>query len=366
MKINDINTRLAGYILVFLQLKACNATMKKTTRFKLFTYSKTPVQQTYLALYMLLGAIMIGVVGFMLIENYSLLDAFYMTVITLGTVGFSEVYPLSDAGKIFTIFLIISGLVIFGFFITQISRYVLDGEFVRNLKLYKMKKHINSLHQHTIICGFGRNGREAARVLKKINTEIVIIENDVSKLHNYPENDDYLFLSADSTRDESLINAGILNAKAIITTLPDDALNVFVCLTAKELNPNIKIISRATHVSSIKKLKNAGANNVIMPDKIGGAHMAMLVNNPDIEEFIDIMSTTTGEDFMIQEILSTRDFIIGDIDCWRITGASIIGLKSAAGKFIINPAPTEKISNGDAVIIMGSKQQIELSYSLFK
>ncbi len=339
--------------------------MKPNSKFNIFSFQKTPVQQTYLALYLLFGAIVIGVIGFMMIEHYSLLDAFYMTVITLGTVGFSEVHPLSDAGKIFTIFLIILGLVIFGFFITQISRFVLDGEFVRNFKLYKMKKHINSLQQHTIICGYGRNGREAARVLKKINTEIVIIESDASKLHNYPENNDYLFLNADSTRDESLINAGILNAKAIITTLPDDALNVFVCLTAKELNPNIKIISRATHVSSIKKLKSAGATNVIMPDKIGGAHMAMLVNNPDIEEFIDIMSTTTGEDFMIQEITSTKDFIIGDIDCWRLTGASIIGLKSMEGKFIINPSPAEKITKGDAVIIMGSKKQIELSYSLF-
>ncbi|MBK9454063.1 MAG: NAD-binding protein [Bacteroidetes bacterium] len=229
-----------------------------------------------------------------------------------------------------------------------------------------MKKNINSLHQHTIICGFGRNGREAARVLKKINTDIVIIENDSSKLNNEADNDDYLFLQADGTKDETLINAGILHAKAIITTLPDDALNVFVCLSAKELNPNIKIISRATHVSSVKKLKNAGASNVIMPDKIGGAHMAMLVNNPDIEEFIDIMSTTTGEDFLIQELTSTKEFIIGDVDCWRATGASIIGLKSLTGKFIINPAPTEKIGVGDAIIIMGSKKQIESSYTLFK
>lgn len=334
-------------------------------KFDFFSNKNTPIRQTYLAIYLLFGAIVTGVIGFILIEGYSLLDSIYMTIITLGTVGFSEVHPLSNTGKIFTIFLIMLGLVIFGYFVTQMSRFVMDGEFVQNLKLYKMKKNINVLNQHTIICGYGRNGREAARVLKKINTDIVIIENDDTKLHNYPENNDYLFLNADSTRDETLINAGILNAKAIITTLPDDALNVFVCLTAKELNPNIKIISRATHVSSIKKLKNAGATNVIMPDKIGGAHMAMLVNNPDIEEFIDIMSTTTGEDFMIQEITSTKDFIIDDIDSWRLTGATVIGLKSIAGKFIINPAPGLKVAKGDAIIIMGSKQQIEAAISLF-
>lgn len=334
-------------------------------RYRNSTYQDNPLKKTYLAIYLLLLSIIIGVTGFMVIEHYTFLDACYMTIITLGTVGFAEVNPLSDSGKIFTIFLIISGLVIFGYFIAQISRAVLDGEFVRYFKTYKMKKNINLLKGHTIICGYGRNGREAARVLKKINTTVVIVEHDETKLHEYPEDQDYLFVHADSTRDETLIDAGILNAKAIITTLPDDALNVFVCLTAKELNPNIKIISRATHVSSIKKLKNAGASNVIMPDKIGGAHMAMLVNNPDIEEFVDIMTTSSGEDFMIQEIACNKQLTVGMVDCWHTTGASIIGLKTAMGKFIINPAPSASINKGDAVIIMGSKEQILKSISLF-
>lgn len=327
---------------------------------------ENPFRKTYLAIYLLLGAVVIGTVGFIVIEEYNLLDAFYMTIITLGTVGFSEVNPLSAEGKIFTIFLIITGLVIFGFFITQISRYFLDGEFIRYYKFYKMKKEIGQLTGHTIICGFGRNGREAARVLKKTNSELVIIETDEQKIHDYQSEDAYYFLKSDATRDETLISAGINSARAIITTLPDDALNVFVCLTAKELNPNIKIISRATHVSSIKKLKNAGATNVIMPDKIGGAHMAMLVNNPDIEEFIDIMSTSTGDDFIIKEITSEKQFIVGEIDCWRKTGATIIGIKSTENKYILNPGANESISPGDGIIIMGSKSQINNSLLLFK
>ena len=323
-----------------------------------------PLYKTYFAIYLLLAAIAIGIIGFMAIEHYSLLDSFYMTIITLGTVGFSEVHPLSPAGKIFTVFLIVAGLVIFAFFITQISRYFLDGELIRYYKSYKMKKDIEHLRHHTIICGFGRNGREAARILQRNKSDVVIIESDTEKLHEYDADHEFYFIDADATRDETLVAAGIKNAKAIISTLPDDAQNVFVCLTAKELNPAIKIISRATHISSIKKLKNAGASNVIMPDKIGGAHMAMLVNNPDIEEFIDIMSTSTNDDFMIQEITAGKNTTTGTIDCWKKTGATIIGIKSAENNYILNPSPDAGISVGDGVIIMGSKSQIEQSKQL--
>ncbi len=318
-----------------------------------------PLVKAYLVIYLLLGAILIGIAGFMIIEHFSLLDAFYMTIITLGTVGFSEVHPLSPAGKIFTVFLIIAGLVIFAYFITQISRYFLDGEFIYYRKMYTMKKNIENLSGHTIICGFGRNGREAARILQKNKSDVVIIESDSPKLHEYAAEEEFLYIDADATRDETLLSAGIRKARAIISTLPDDAQNVFVCLTAKELNPGIKIISRATHVSSIRKLKNAGASNVIMPDKIGGAHMAMLVNNPDVEEFIDIMSTNTSDDFLIQEIEAGKSFQVGKVDCWQKTGATIIGIKSKDNNYILNPAPAEEVKSGDGVIIMGSRKQIE-------
>ena len=212
------------------------------------TRGNNPFRKTYLAIYLLIGAISIGIIGFIVIEGYNFLDALYMTIITLGTVGFSEVNPLSPEGEIFTIFLIVLGLVIFGFFITQISRYFLDGEFIRYFKIYKMQKEISQLKDHTIICGFGRNGREAARVLKQTNNQVVIIETEQSKLHTEAADPVYYFLEADATRDETLLSAGIMHASAIISTLPDDALNVFVCLTAKELNPKIKIINKATHV----------------------------------------------------------------------------------------------------------------------
>ncbi|HMX04335.1 MAG TPA: NAD-binding protein [Chitinophagales bacterium] len=326
---------------------------------------QTPFFEIYLALFLLLGTLCFGVIGYMVLEGYNLVEALYMTVITLGTVGFTEVRPLDDAGRMFTIVLILAGLVIFAYFITQISRYFLDGEFILHYKSYKMKKQIEGLKNHVIICGFGRNGREAARVLLKSNMHVVVIDQDESKLAEFAEEAHFYYIYGDATRDETLIDANITQASAILTTLPDDAQNVFVCLTAKELHQNIKIIARATHLSSVRKLKNAGATNVIMPDKIGGAHMAMLVSNPDIEEFIDIMATHSQDDFSIQEVMAGKRVNLGDINCWQKTGATVIGIKSSGNQYILNPDANVSVNPGDGVIIMGSKIQINASKQLF-
>ncbi len=227
-----------------------------------------------------------------------------------------------------------------------------------------MIKEINKLDRHIIICGYGRNGREAARILTRGKMNIVVIEADAAKVEEAAQEIKFV-LHADATRDDALTDAGIMRAHTIITTLPDDAQNVFVVVSAKALNPKIKIISRANINSSIKKLKSAGADNVIMPDKIGGAHMAMLVTNPDIEELIDIMSTHSGEDFLIQEIRSGKEILLGDADIWKKTGATIIGVKLNTEEYILNPAPGVKVSQGDAIIAMGSKAQISQVLEIF-
>ncbi|MFN0275177.1 MAG: potassium channel family protein [Chitinophagales bacterium] len=322
-----------------------------------------PFSKIYISLFLLSIVILIGVLGYKVIEDFSFVDSIYMTIITLSTVGFMEVKPLSPEGKIFTIFLIVSGLAIFTYFITQITRLFLDGEIMLYYKQNKMKNEIKKLENHVILCGYGRNGREAARILRNNQTEIVIIEQDKDKIEQY-RNEVRFMIVADATRDETLIEAGILQAKTLITTMPDDAQNVYTVLAAKELNPGIQIITRATYSASVKKLKNAGAANVIMPDKIGGAHMAMLVTNPDIEEFIDIMSTNTNEGFLIQEIISNKNLILGDIDCWKNTGTTILGIKSQ-NQYILNPSPGLKILPGDGIILMGSKPQLLQAKQLF-
>ncbi len=233
--------------------------------------------KVYIPLAFLLLTIIIGIVGFEIIEGFSFLDAFYMTIITVATVGFQEVHPLSEGGRIFTAFLIITSFGTFAYAVTAISKYVVDGEFNQYFKNKKVSSAIDKLENHVIICGYGRNGRQAAHVLKKHNTRFVVIEEKKDIVSSITHRFSDLVLEGDATQDEILEKAGIVRAKALITTLPTDADNLFIVLSARTLNPQLTIISRASEDNSDKKLKLAGADNVIMPDKIGGAHMASLV-----------------------------------------------------------------------------------------
>jgi voltage-gated potassium channel len=169
------------------------------------------------------------------------------------------------------------------------------------------------------------------------------------------------FMKGDATKDEVLNEAGIKNARAIITTLPIDADNLFVVLTAKQLNPGIKIISRASKDSSIKKLKIAGADNVIMPDKIGGAHMATLVMLPDVVELLSIMSTKNNTEFRVEEIKASNDLLLSELDLWKQTGCTILGIKNEANNYTLNPPGNYHLNAGERIIVMGSEEQIALA-----
>jgi len=166
------------------------------------------------------------------------------------------------------------------------------------------------------------------------------------------------FMKGDATKDEVLMEAGIKNARALITTLPVDADNLFVVLTAKQLNPGVKVISRASQDSSVKKLKIAGADNVIMPDKIGGAHMATLVMLPDVVEMLSIMSTQNNENFRIAEILSNKEISLGELDLWSKTNCTLLGIKNPGNHYTINPGNHYTINPGERLIVMGSDEQI--------
>jgi voltage-gated potassium channel len=303
-----------------------------------------------------------GTIGYMLLENYSFMDALYMTVITVASVGYMEVQPLSESGRIFTIVLIICNIATFTFFITVLSRYFLDGEFLKTYKLLKMENAIAALQGHVIICGYGRNGREAAQVLTRSNKKVVIIERTMTSMQDVrlPE----FYLEADATKDETLLQANIHNASAIIITLPDDSENVFIVLTAKELNPTVKIISRASKDSSVKKLKTAGADNVIMPDKIGGSHMASLVLSPDVKEFLDLLHFENTDTFQVTELSIRKSISLKDLDCWNKTGATILGIKKDKQEYILNPTADTELNAGDRLIIMGNAAQIQAANSL--
>lgn len=319
-----------------------------------------------LAVGVLLLIVCVGVMGFLTLEEgFTLLDAFYMTIITISTTGFAEVQELSDSGRVFTAFLIITSFGTFAYAISVITSYIVDGEFKLYFKDMKVQQEITKLSGHVIVCGFGRNGSQSVHVLYSEGTKFVIVENSEESVKYIKEHfPNYLVLLGDATQDDTLIRAGIKNAKAMITTLPVDSANLFVVLSSRVLNPKLKIISRASDDGSDKKLRRAGADKVIMPDKIGGGHMASLVTKPDIVEFWDFISAKDNMHINLEEIKvdelpdNFKGKTIQDLDIRNLCGANIIGYKTLHGEYIINPAPNTLLSSGSKLFALGDDQQI--------
>lgn len=318
-----------------------------------------------LAFVLMTISVTVGVIGYTIIEKYSILDAFYMTIVTISTVGFREVKPLTESGKIFTSFYIISNLVFFAFLVSTVAKYIFEGELNKIYNTIMKGREVSKLRGHIIVCGYGRNGRRAALELKNSRKKFLIIENDDHVLERFPDAaKTYNFFMGDATQDETLINAGIRRATTIITTLPSDSENVFITLTAREMNPDIKIISRASDERVEKKLMRAGANHVVMPDALGGYHMAHIVTKPFIVEFVEMLSGFGSSEYMLDEISylqikhEYRDKTLSELDIRKQTGATVFGFKDAKKGIIFNPDPRTKFSNEDILILLGKEESI--------
>ena len=318
-----------------------------------------------LALLLFFLSLAVGIFGFIYLEGYSLVNAFYMTVITLATVGFTEVQPLSDTGKIFTSFFIIYNLGVFALIISAITSYLVEGELVEVLNIYRLNQKVKKLHNHVIICGFGRNGNRACQEFVKHHIPFVVIETDSEKiLEAKTLHKEMFIIEGDATHDEILELAGVTRAKALISALPKDADNVYVTLTARQLNPKIKIVARANESGSESKLLMAGADKLVRPDQIGGMYMANLIMKPEIVEFLDLLS---GTGVLKLEEFNYADFkeefqnkTIRDLDARNKTGVMILGFKDNELGMLINPNPDMKIGIDDFMIVLGSKEQIEI------
>lgn len=321
-------------------------------------------KEIYYALATLLAIIIIGAFGFMAIEEYTFFEGFYMTIITVSTVGFEEVRPLSDGGRLFTAFLIITSFGIFAYAASSITRYLVTGKYKNYFKDYRVNKAIQEMHNHVIVCGFGRNGKQAVATLHAHNVPFIIIEQNEEVIEELRLNSDYIYMRNNATSEEVLVEAGIERARAMITTLPEDADNVFVVLTARSLNQEINIISRASENSTEKKLRMAGADNVIMPDKVGGSHMASLVVTPDVMEFLDKISITGSADINLEEVefknipASFRYKSFQELEENFHIGAKIIGYKTAAGEYIINPPEDLEFIPNSKLFVLGNAEQI--------
>jgi voltage-gated potassium channel len=313
---------------------------------------------------LLLGAIIaIGITGYMLIEGWPFLDATYMTVITIATVGFSEVHALSPAGQIFTICLIASGVAAAAYAIGRFLEFMLEGYFSEVLGGRSMKKRIDQLKNHYIVCGFGRVGEQVAREFKRSGAPFVVLDPnpDVKK---YLDAEDVLYIQGDAADEEVLKDAGIDRAKGLVSVVDSDADNVYVTLTARALNTNLFIIARSNLESAAYKLKRAGANRVISPYSLGGRRIASMVLKPVVSDFLDTVMHGEKMEFQLEEMTvgkesALKDTSVREADIRRKSGAMVLSIFRSDGHFESDLHGDTKIGEGDRLIVIGTPDQLE-------
>jgi voltage-gated potassium channel len=297
----------------------------------------------------------------MFIEGYKMLDALYMTIITISTIGYQEVKPLSNAGKIFNIFLILSSFATVAFALTRLSQSIYDGEIIKYFKRRKLMKDLNKLENHIIICGFGRNGQQAAKRFRQHQVPFAVIDNDPEHFKEAEhESGPLLAIQGNAYDDETLKQAGIERARGVLVTLPVDADNVFVVLTARSLNDKLAIVSRASNNSAISKLKKAGANHVIIPDKIGGAHMAGLITRPDIIEFLEYLAgEETNNYFGVIEVKKVDGNTKTLHEVVTKHSLNVVGIKFPNGRYSVNPALETNLVKNVKIFVLGKQNVID-------
>jgi len=323
----------------------------------------TNLNRLFYAAFSLIIVMIIGTVGFMYFEGDTLLNSAFMTVITISTVGYSLLHELTDDGKTFIIFLIIISLGVYAYSISIITTYFVEGNVERLLR-GRISKRNKKMKDHTIVCGYGRIGQQVTEELLAYNMPFLVIDEEAEVIAS-STNSKLVFLEGDATNDEVLLKAGIENARALIIALPLDADNLYVSLSARALNSKIIIISRGTDESAEKKLHMAGVDHVILPEKVGGAHMAKLVIKKNVVEFLDHLSYRGDSLTNLEEI----DYIdlpdeyhnktILEIGIRKKSGANIVGFKTAEGEFVINPTPDIKIELGSKLFVLGTPEQIK-------
>ena len=321
-----------------------------------------PVRHLKISFFVLLMLISGGTSGYMYIEGWRLLDAAYMTVITLGTVGFKEVHDLSDAGKLFTMGLIVVGVSVLGYIVGSLAQIMFEGQIQRIVGRKKVEKRIGALTGHYIICGFGRIGSLICKEFKVNGLKFVIIEKNMDAVERLEE-DGYLFMKGDATLDETLLKAGINRAKGLISVVTSDTENVYITLTARGLNPELYIMARSGEEGSDIKLKRAGANKVVSPYTIGGHRMAQSILRPNVVDFIEIATGHEQLELQMEEInIPEHSAFVGETlvtsGFRKEIGVIIVGIKKSHGKMVFNPHPQTKIEGHDTLIVLGDPPSI--------
>ncbi len=310
----------------------------------------------------ILAIVTIGTAGYMVIEDWSFIDSIYMAVTTLSTVGFQEVHGLSTAGRIFTMILILSGTGTMLYAATAIVQYLLEGNLANILGRRRMKVEISKLKGHTILCGYGKVGKEVARVFEDEKTPFVVIDSD-EKACTRATDKGLLCVNMNAVNDEALKEAGIMTAKALVAALATDADNLYVTLSAKSLKPDIFVVARVDNEESEAKLKRAGADRTMSPYGIGGRRLAMLTLKPLVVDFIDTTMDRHGHEFTLEDVKvmdgSQMENITVKEGIRRANGGHILAIRKKTGRLITNPSPETILESGDELVLMGTRDQLK-------
>ena len=314
-------------------------------------------------LLLFITALLGGTAGYMLIEKWSFMDALYMTVITLATVGYGEVRRLSPSGRIFTMLLILTGVGFVFYVASSTIRFVVEGRVREILGRRKLEKEIQAQKNHYIICGYGRVGSNICDILASRSLKTVVIERDPERISKLNERN-LLYVAGDATDEENLLNAGVERARGLVAVLKTDTDNVYVTLSARQLNPELFIIARAGEKKSENKLLAAGADKVISPYRIGAQRIAQTIIRPTVTDFLELAVMDKSRNIQMEELpVHSSSGLVGvalqDSGIRKDYDLIIVAIRRAGGEMLFNPSARTKLQAGDTVIAIGEKQNLE-------
>jgi voltage-gated potassium channel len=326
--------------------------------------SRSSRSRTRQAITVITVVIGIGTLGYSILEGWSVVDSLYMTIITMTTVGYGEIQPLSEYGRLFTIGLIVTSIGVAGYIFSALTAFVVEGQVRQILRGRKMDKQMAKLKNHIILCGMGRTGLHIAEEFYRTQTPFVVIEQDEEALEELSRFHEIPYLQRDATQDETLLLSGVKQARGLVTTLSEDKDNVFVVLCARSLNPKLLIISRLIEEKNEELLYKAGADQIVSPDAIGGMRMASMMLRPTVVSFLDEMLRVTGQTLRMEE-MCVDDFPVlldrslGEVDIRKRTGALVMAITSREHGYQFNPGAQTILRSGDILIVVGTEEQVD-------
>lgn len=307
--------------------------------------------------------LVVGTVGFMLIEGWTMLQALYTAVLVVSTLGFSDLRPSDAPGQLLTIGLILLGVGTLYYLVGALAQNVIESQFDWNRRR-SMEQRVAHLHDHLIVCGFGRVGRQTCEQLRRQNSTFVVIDSEEHRIAQLVELG-YMYVRGDASNDEVLKRAGVGRAQALLTAVQTDAANVYITLSARALNPKLFIVARAATAEAEHKLTIAGANRVISPYILGGRSMAGHALRPAVMDFLDVLVHSDEMEMWLEEIaIGPQSWLngmsIGDAELRQTTGIIVLAVRRAGGQMQVNPPDAAQLHEGDTLIVLGSRDDVHL------